>query len=172
MFIEEYLTEGVFLCSSEINTDNRGQFMELYNNEVLKKFGVSSFIQQNLVKSSKFVIRGMHWQSQPFEQAKFITVISGKILDVFIDLRFESKTYKKIYALQLNSNDAHSIFIPTGFAHGYQSLEDDTVVCYSVTNIYAPKYEKRINPLSGQLIKFWQKPYLVGNLDESAENFI
>ena len=114
MFIEEYLTEGVFLCSSEINTDNRGQFMELYNNEVLKKFGVSSFIQQNLVKSSKFVIRGMHWQSQPFEQAKFITVISGKILDVFIDMRFESKTYKKIYALQLNSTDAHSIFIPTG----------------------------------------------------------
>ncbi len=156
---------GVYFYSSNISHDSRGDFAEIYNEKILDQLQVSKFVQQNFVKSSLNVIRGMHWQSDPFAQAKLITVLKGRILDVFIDLREKSDTFNEVFSMELDSSNLESVFIPTGFAHGYQALEQDTLISYSVTSKYSPDHEKRINPLSKKFKRFWKEPYLIGELD-------
>lgn len=165
MNLQKLATKGVFIFSPKLNYDERGNFAEIYNEDTLNQLQVSRFVQQNFVKSSLNVIRGMHWQSDPFAQAKLITVLKGKILDVFIDLREKSDTFNEVFSMELDSSNLESVFIPTGFAHGYQALEQDTLISYSVTSKYSPDHEKRINPLSKKFKRFWKEPYLIGELD-------
>ena len=171
MIVEPHASEGILLCTSNVHSDSRGSFKEIYNLEVLRKLGGEKFVQQNLVRSGKNVIRGMHWQSHPYMQAKLITVISGEIIDVFVDLRPGSKSFNSAFEVKLNSSESRSIFIPRGFAHGYQSLTEDTVVSYSVTKSYSPISENRINPLSSEFKNFWVSPFILGNDDEKAPFF-
>ena len=104
-----------------------------------------NFCQENLVISSKYVLRGLHFQKAPYHQSKLISVISGKIMDIAVDIRKESKTYGKYFSCVLSDFDNKSIFVPKGFAHGYLSMSDNTIVNYKVDNYYNPKYEAGIS---------------------------
>lgn len=117
--------------------DNRGFFIEKYNSKL--QFNT---IQDNFAFSKKNVLRGLHYQKE-FPQAKIISCIKGKILDIFVDLRKESKTYMK-YGKIVLKNIEESIFIPRGFAHGYLALEEENILYYKVDNYYKPEHEEGI----------------------------
>ncbi len=105
--------------------DDRGWFMELSKNSALSEVGINpEFLQDNLSFSVKDVVRGLHFQRAPHAQAKFVTVISGAVLDVVVDLRRDSVTFLKTFMLELNSDKKNMLFIPAGFAHGFVALKD------------------------------------------------
>ena len=143
----------VKLIEPEVFEDDRGYFYELFNekkfNELLGK--TYRFIQDNCAYSKKNVLRGLHYQlNKP--QAKLITVISGKIFDVAVDIRKHSPTYGKYVSAILSSENKSSLFLPEGFAHGFQTLEDNTCVFYKLSNYYSPEHEitlKWNDPTSG-----------------------
>ena len=132
----------VFIVDQPYHKDNRGYFSELYNKENLSELGISNaFIQDNISFSiNKNTIRGLHFQCNPNEQAKYITVLKGSIWDVFIDLRKESKTYQKFGFIELLEGQS-SLLIPRGFAHGFCTLETNTLVMYKVDNKYSQEHE-------------------------------
>jgi dTDP-4-dehydrorhamnose 3,5-epimerase len=128
----------VKIIQNEKYEDNRGFFIEKYNSN----FEFQT-IQDNFSFSKKNVLRGLHFQNK-FPQAKIITCVKGKILDVFVDLRKNSKTYMN-YGKFLLDGIEKSIFIPEGFAHGYLALEEENIVYYKVDNYYKPEYESGIH---------------------------
>ena len=125
--------------------DDRGFFTENFNYDELKTAGIDFVsVQDNLSFSKlKGTIRGLHFQMYPFEQAKIIYVLEGEILDVFVDLRKNSKTYGKSSSIKLNSKDGF-LFVPKGFAHGFCTLKDNTSVLYKVDSYYNKEFESGI----------------------------
>ena len=117
--------------------DKRGYFRELLKNNFFKK---QKFIFWSISKSKKNVLRGLHLQTK-FKQAKFVSVIKGKIYDVVVDLRKGSKTYGKYYGVTLTDNNSTSLFVPVGFAHGFCSLDNESLVLYGMTNYRSKKNE-------------------------------
>ena len=141
--------------------DVRGYFLESYNKKKFEKIiGKTSFVQDNESKSSRGVLRGLHFQKPPFDQAKLVRCIEGKVLDVAVDLRYGSKTYGQHLAIELTSENKKQLFVPRGFAHGFLVLSDSAVFAYKVDNLYAPDYDSGI---------FWNDPTLniSWGLDES-----
>ena len=126
--------------------DERGFFTRFHCSEVFRQLGLpENFPQTNFSNTlKKGSIRGMHFQINGHEECKIISCISGSIFDVVIDLRKESKTYLKTYSILLNEKDNKRFVVPEGFAHGFQSLSDNTSVIYQVTNSYSPGNEKGI----------------------------
>ena len=126
--------------------DNRGSFLESYSKIFLKKYNINAnFVQDNISFSKKkFTIRGLHFQSKPFGQAKLITVLKGKILDVFVDIRKNSKHFGHFKKIIMSSQNNQILFIPEGFAHGFLTLANNTEVLYKVSNFYSPNHEKVI----------------------------
>jgi dTDP-4-dehydrorhamnose 3,5-epimerase len=124
--------------------DQRGWFAETYNAERLKELGSQTeFLQDNHAYSREAgTVRGLHFQHPPLAQAKLVRVIRGAIYDVAVDLRKESASYGKFAAMKLSAEGGEQLFIPAGFAHGYCTLEPDTVVTYKVTAPYAPAAER------------------------------
>jgi dTDP-4-dehydrorhamnose 3,5-epimerase len=122
--------------------DERGFFYESYNKNNLNSNIV--FVQDNESKSYKGVIRGLHFQAPPFEQTKLVRCVSGKILDVAVDLRINSKTYGKSFSIELSSENNKQLFVPKGFAHGFQVLSETAIVNYKVDNFYNPKSDSGI----------------------------
>ena len=122
--------------------DERGFFYESYNKNNLDIDIV--FVQDNESKSYKGVIRGLHFQAPPFEQTKLVRCISGNILDVAVDLRTNSKTYGKSFSIELSSENNKQLFVPKGFAHGFQVLSETAIVNYKVDNFYNPKSDSGI----------------------------
>ena len=116
--------------------DERGFFYESYNKNNLDINIV--FVQDNESKSYKGVIRGLHFQAPPFEQTKLVRCVSGNILDVAVDLRSNSKTYGKSFSIELSSENNKQLFVPKGFAHGFQVLSEIAIVSYKVDNYYNP----------------------------------
>lgn len=136
---------GVVLIRPKVFKDLRGDFMETYREERYRDAGiVQTFVQDNLVHSVKNVFRGLHFQLPPYEQAKLITMIRGKILDVVLDLRKDSKTYLKLIAVELSAEDHEQLFIPEGMAHGYYVLSEDACISYKVSAPYAPDHQSGI----------------------------
>ena len=113
-------------------------FYESYNKNNLDKVINVVFVQDNETKSYKGVIRGLHFQAPPFEQAKLVRCVSGNILDVAVDLRTNSKTYGKSFSIELSSENNKQLFVPKGFAHGFQVLSETAIVSYKVDNYYNP----------------------------------
>jgi len=137
--------DGLLIIEPVVHSDSRGYFMESYNNEAFRKEGISFVpVQDNESKSSKGVIRGLHYQLRPFDQTKLIRVIEGKILDVAVDLRKTSKTFGRWFSIELDSLDKKQIFIPRGFAHGFSVQSDFAVIQYKCDNLYRPSYERGI----------------------------
>lgn len=136
--------EGLIEIIPNVYPDERGWFYEFYKEEAFKKAGINTtFVQENQSFSKKGVIRGLHLQLPPFAQAKLVTVISGKVLDVVVDLRKESKTFKKVYYCPLDSVTKKMLLVPEGFAHGFAALED-SIFFYKCSNFYDKKSEAGI----------------------------
>jgi len=128
--------------------DDRGEFYESYKDLLLKKYNINfEMVQENTCISNKNVIRGFHYQEEPYQQAKLLQVLNGKIKDVLIDVR-EGQSYGKIWEFELDSKNKQLLYIPEGFAHGYSIYEDNTIVSYKTNALYNKESEKGINPLS------------------------
>ena len=136
MKINKTFIEDLLIIEPQLFKDERGFFYESYNKNNLDINIV--FVQDNESKSYKGVIRGLHFQAPPFEQTKLVRCISGNILDVAVDLRTNSKTYGKFFSIELSSENNKQLFVPKGFAHGFQVLSEIAIVNYKVDNYYNP----------------------------------
>lgn len=141
----ENLIQGIQLIDNQINSDNRGYFFEKYNRNFLNINNVN-FVQENISKSSKGTVRGMHWQTRPKAQDKLITCITGEIFDVALDLRKGSETFGQFCSQILRGGENKSLWIPKGFAHGFQALTNECIISYSVTDDFSIGNSKTINP--------------------------
>lgn len=143
MNISTFEIEGLILIEPRIFKDERGFFFESFNKEKYKEIIGSDihFVQDNISSSKINVLRGLHFQEQPFSQGKLVTVIKGKVLDIAVDIRKGSPTFGKYQAIELSSENNLQFWIPPGFAHGFLTLEEDTVFSYKCSNYYSPKHE-------------------------------
>jgi len=124
--------------------DKRGYFSEIYQKEIFKKNGIDvNFVQDNISFSKKGVLRGLHYQINPYPQGKLVKCIKGKIIDVAVDIRKNSPFFKRYVKVILSEENNYMLWIPKGFAHGFLALED-SIVFYKVDNYYNPKYERGI----------------------------
>jgi dTDP-4-dehydrorhamnose 3,5-epimerase len=137
--------QGLYIVKPGVFSDARGYFFESYNQETYLKAGIQFFpVQDNESRSSKGVIRGLHYQLRPYDQAKLIRVVTGKIYDVALDLRRDSPTYGKWFGVELDSESKHQLFIPKGFAHGFSVLSDNAIIQYKVDTLYNKLAERGI----------------------------
>ena len=139
MKIKKTKFKDLLIVEQKNNVDNRGSLRETFNDKILKK----KFIFEYCTTSKKNVFRGFHFQVKN-KQSKYVNVVKGKILDVVIDLRKNSKTFGKIFSIILSKKNALGLFIPAGFAHAYYSYDKENVIYYKLDNYYAPKYENGI----------------------------
>jgi dTDP-4-dehydrorhamnose 3,5-epimerase len=129
--------EGLLIIQPTVFEDSRGYFFESYNEEQFKQAGIlEQFVQDNQSKSQKDVLRGLHFQNPPYSQAKLVRVINGSVLDVALDIRTDSPTYGQHYKIELTEQNKTMLWVPSGFAHGFVTLEDETVFSYKCSNIY------------------------------------
>jgi len=143
MTIDRFDIEGPLLIRPKVFTDDRGCFFESFNVEVFEKLGLpTDFYQDNQSISRTGVIRGLHFQSPPWEQGKLVRVVSGRVIDIAVDIRKESKTYGKHIRIELSGETQALLWIPPGFAHGFSVLEQDTVFLYKCTKPYHPEAEQ------------------------------
>ena len=127
--------EGLSVIDPNVFEDDRGYFFESYNQSEFEKNGITDlFVQDNQSKSQKGVLRGLHFQNPPYTQAKLVRVIQGSVLDVAVDLRKGSKTYGKHFSLIISAENRKMFYVPGGFAHGFLTLEDDTIFSYKCSN--------------------------------------
>ena len=143
-FIKTEISD-VYIIEPSVFGDNRGYFLESFN---LEKFEENvypiKFVQDNESKSSKGVLRGLHFQKPPFAQAKLVRCIEGEVLDISVDIRKNSKTYGQHVAVLLSGENKRQLFVPRGFAHGFSVLSDTAVFAYKVDNTYAPESDSGI----------------------------
>ena len=144
MKINKTSLEDLLIIEPQLLKDERGFFYESYNKNNLDKVIDVVFVQDNESKSNKGVIRGLHFQLPPFEQTKLVRCVSGEILDVAVDLRINSKTYGNHFSINLSSKNKKQLFIPRGFAHGFQVLSETATVNYKVDSFYNSKYDSGI----------------------------
>ena len=136
----------VVIIEPKVHGDSRGYFVETFVSNKLEEFlGYKiNFCQDNESKSSKGVLRGLHYQLPPHAQTKLVRVIHGRVLDVAVDIRKNSPTFGKYVAVELSGENKKQLLIPRGFAHGFVVLEDDTVFAYKVDNYYSPECDRGI----------------------------
>ena len=149
--------------------DERGFFTETYKESEYLEAGFPKFVQDNLSESSKGVIRGLHWQEAPFAQGKLVSCLSGSILDIAVDVRKSSPNFGKFVSVELNSIAPKSLWVPEGFAHGFQALEDRTRVLYKVTNYWNQVSEKSLNYSDDTVKIAWKEiPSILSIKDQNA----
>ncbi len=137
--------EGLIILEPKIFRDSRGYFFESFNrSEFEKNISTFDFVQDNQSMSNKGALRGLHFQDLPFEQGKLVRVVKGSILDITVDIRKTSPTFGKYFALELNDRTNQMLWIPPGFAHGFLTLEDQTIFLYKCTNFYDKAAERGI----------------------------
>ena len=139
MIVKKTKFKDLLIVKQKNNYDNRGVLRETFNNKILKK----KFIFEYCTTSKQNVFRGFHFQTRN-KQSKFVNVLKGRILDIVIDLRKKSKTFGKVFKIILSRHNALGLFIPSGFAHAYLSLDKENIIYYKLDNYYAPKYENGI----------------------------
>ena len=147
MFIESTIFRELLIVNLQIFGDERGRFQETFKEAQFRiETGLNlTFVQDNESLSSKGVLRGLHAQKPKKSQAKLLRVVTGSILDVVVDLRRTEPTFGKSFQVELNAGDGKSLFIPEGFAHGFYTLEDQTIVQYKCTNYYDKDSEICLN---------------------------
>lgn len=135
----------LFVIEPKVFVDSRGYFFESFNSLKYKELGIDiAFVQDNESKSSYGVIRGLHYQLSPYAQTKLIRVVSGKILDVVVDIRQNSPTFGKHFSIELSFENKIQLLVPKGFAHGFAVLSDTATVFYKCDNYYKPEAERGI----------------------------
>ena len=136
--------EGLYVIEPTVFNDERGYFMETYNQNDFKEAGLNMvFVQDNQSMSTRGVLRGLHFQKQ-FPQGKLVRVVRGKVFDVAVDLRSDSKTYGKWFGVELSAENMKQFYIPEGFAHGFVTLTESAEFLYKTTNYYAPASDRGI----------------------------
>ena len=138
--------EDVVIIEPKVHGDDRGYFVETFRADKLEEFlGFKlNFGQDNESKSSKGVLRGLHYQLPPHAQTKLVRVIQGRVLDVAVDIRRNSPTFGQHVAVELSAENKKQLLVPRGFAHGFVVLEDDTIFAYKVDNYYSPECDRGI----------------------------
>ena len=159
--------KGLNIYKKKYFKDSRGYFLELYKKKIINKnfpFTCISFSKKN-------VIRGLHLQTKN-AQGKYISVLKGKVLDVVLDLRKNSKTFGKIFKIILSDKNCLSLYVPKGFAHAYYSYEKLNIVYYKLTNYYKPQYESGINLLDKKIkIKWPKRNFKISKKDNELPSF-
>ena len=151
--------EGIVIIEPQVFGDSRGYFMETYQKEKYAAAGIDvTFVQDNESMSRYGVVRGLHYQAEPFAQAKLIRVVSGRVLDVAVDIRKNSPTFGKVFTLELSSENKLQLFLPHGIAHGFAVLSETAVFTYKCDNFYAPQYERTIRFDDPSLAIDWKIP--------------
>ena len=173
MILEKTNIEDIILLTPRVYKDERGYFMESYNQKKVEILIKDRFVQDNESVSHKNVLRGLHFQLPPHAQSKLIRVIKGSILDIAVDLRKDSSTYGEHFKHVLSGENKKQLYIPVGFAHGFLSLEDDTILNYKCSDYYSASAEASIIWNDPQLNIDWgiENPILAEK-DQLAENFI
>jgi dTDP-4-dehydrorhamnose 3,5-epimerase len=169
-FIKTAISD-VYVLEPSVFGDDRGYFLESFNlQEFEENIGPIKFIQDNESKSSKGVLRGLHFQKPPFEQAKLVRCLEGRVLDVSVDIRKGSPTYGKHVAVELSGENKKQVFVPRGFAHGFVVLSESAVFAYKVDNRYAPEYDAGIRFDDEALQIDWRLPQEEVQLSEKDKN--
>ncbi len=159
MNIHKTNIEGVLIIEPRVFGDERGYFFESYSQRKFEeKVCQTSFVQDNESKSKYGVVRGLHFQRAPYEQAKLVRVIAGRVLDVAVDIREGSPTYGQYVSTELSDENKRQLFIPRGFAHGFAVLSEEVIFQYKCDNYYAPSYEGAIRWDDPKLAINWMLP--------------
>ena len=155
--------KGLKIIQQKKHSDNRGFLRETHNQKIVK---FEKFVFEYCTVSKANVLRGFHFQTK-FQQAKFVNVVKGKILDCVIDLRKNSSTFAKVFKIILSAQNCLGLYIPAGFAHAYYSYEKENIIYYKLTNYYQPKYEDGISVLDKKLkIKWPGNTFLISKKDK------
>lgn len=138
--------DDLFIFEPTVIGDERGYFMESYNYKTLLERGIDyKFVQDNQSRSKRGVLRGLHYQNAPHAQAKLVRVLSGSILDIVVDMRYEKSTFKKSFILEMSGENKKQLLVPKGFAHGFLVVSDYAEVLYKADAYYNPQSEGGIN---------------------------
>lgn len=157
MVYKECDISGVWIIEPKVFNDARGYFMEAFKQEEFEAHvGKVDFVQDNESRSSRGVLRGLHYQLPPFSQAKLVRVVKGRVLDIAVDLRKDSPTFGKYISVELSDENKRQLFIPQGFAHGFHVLSEEAVFTYKVDNPYRPAYERGIRYDDPQIAVDWK----------------
>lgn len=162
---------GLYIYEPKVFEDERGYFFESYSQNEFEKNGVIfNIVQQNRSKSKKGTVRGLHYQSGEYQQAKFIRVIHGEILDVAVDLRVSSNTFGKYFSIILSNENKKGLYIPAGFAHGFVALSEDVEIIYDCDNFYNKDSEGGILYSDPELNIDWMVSSDIISLSEKDKN--
>ena len=167
------IIEGLIQISPDVYTDERGYFLESWNENNLNKFlgREIKFTQDNVSKSKKNVIRGLHYQIEPNPQSKLIRCLSGSIFDVAVDIRINSKTFGQWAGIELSEKNKFQLLIPEGFAHGFLSLENDSILYYKTTDKWYKELERSILWNDKEIDILWpllNEDLIISQKDENA----
>lgn len=165
--------EGLLVIKPRVFKDDRGHFFESWSKYSFKNIGLDlDFVQDNQSLSQKGVLRGLHFQNPPFAQGKLVRVIKGSVLDVAVDIRKDSSTYGEHFAVELTQENNTFFWIPSGFAHGFVSLQNDTIFSYKCTEVFNKESEGALIWNDEDLNIDWKivNP-LVSDKDMVADNF-
>lgn len=175
MEINQTKFEDLYTIEPKIFFDKRGYFLETFNTAEFEKNKLFyKFVQDNQSKSKYGVIRGLHYQIEPFAQTKLVRVLHGKILDIAVDIRTNSKTFGQHYAITLSDTNFKQLLIPKGFAHGFSVLSEIAIVAYKCDNFYNKNTEKTIIFNDEKLNIDWKVPVnkqIISDKDSNAPNF-
>lgn len=156
MKIEKGTIQDLFILTPVIHTDSRGYFMESYRKQIFQEAGLpTEWVQENQSQSVYGVIRGLHYQTGAHQQAKLVRVLSGRVLDVVLDIRPESSTYGTWFAKELDDETQEQIYVPRGCAHGFAVLSPVAVFTYKCDNYYNKPSEGGVHPLDPALAIHW-----------------
>lgn len=172
MTIEKTPLEGLLVIKPAVFKDSRGYFFESFNKEKYRDSGLNpDFVQDNISKSCKNTLRGLHYQIGEFAQGKLCHVIYGKVLDVAVDIRKNSLTFGKHFSAELSDENNIQLWIPSGFAHGFSVLSDEAIFHYKCTQFYNKQSERSINYSDPQLAIDWKVSNpIVSEKDMQAKN--
>lgn len=173
MTIEETFIKGLYVIEPRVFEDERGYFFESFNEKRFNEHGLNvHFVQDNQSKSGKNVLRGLHFQNPPASQGKLVQVIKGSVLDVAVDIRKNSDTYGRHVAIVLSEQNKKMMYLSEGFAHGFLTLEDNTIFAYKCTDFYNPSLESGILWNDADLNIDWgiSNP-IIAEKDKKAQEF-
>lgn len=181
MKFEKVFIDGLLVVQPDVFPDERGYFFESFNKEKYVDGGINfSFVQDNVSKSKKGTVRGLHYQVGESAQGKLCSVIVGKVLDIAVDIRFGSPTFGKYFSVELTEESKNQLWIPPGFAHGFSVISEEAIFSYKCTNIYNKQAERSIIYNDEQLQIDWKvetpivspKDLLAKKFSEIEKDFI
>ena len=163
--------EGLKVFLPNVFEDERGYFFEAFNQNIFEQGGIiANFVQDNQARSTFGVLRGLHYQVEPYAQAKLVRVLQGEVLDIAVDIREGSPTYGESYSLVLSAENKRQLFIPRGFAHGYVVLSETAEFFYKCDNYYSKEHEGGIRYNDPTLNIDWEIPFKDAILSEKDQN--